>query len=246
MGRAPVDPSENKTGAARSASAPQMRTRPTRTFPEYFFCLKNRHGFSPAVCIDVGAGYGTLSIYKAFPNALHVAVEPLKELIPRLKQALSPYEHIVVEGVLGETNGTLTLLKSDNLLSSTTIHKTPAIGRPVEEVKSFTLDTIMKDVRREGAILLKTDCQGGDLNVIKGGLETLKRCDVVIIETSLFRFWGDHQPDFMDVLRFLKTQGFVPHDFLDGLFRPFDRALGQIDIAFVKEDGPFRKYRHWT
>ena len=67
----------------------------------------------------------------------------------------------------------------------------------------------------------------------------------MIVEVSLFRFWGAHHPDPLDILNFMDAQGFVIYDFLDGLFRPTDAALGQIDIAFVKRDGMFRQYQAW-
>ncbi|NIQ16320.1 MAG: hypothetical protein GTO02_18595, partial [Candidatus Dadabacteria bacterium] len=41
------------------------------------------------------------------------------------------------------------------------------------------------------------------------------------------------------------SNGFVIYDFLDGLFRPLDNALGQIDIVFVKRDGFFRQDHRW-
>jgi hypothetical protein len=43
----------------------------------------------------------------------------------------------------------------------------------------------------------------------------------------------------------MKASGFVPHDIYDGLCRPIDGALGQIDVAFVKVNGPFRQVHSW-
>jgi hypothetical protein len=49
------------------------------------------------------------------------------------------------------------------------------------------------------------------------------------------------QPLIDEVLRYMDRQGFFPYDFFGGFNRPLDDALGQIDIAFVKRDGPFRR-----
>ncbi len=61
----------------------------------------------------------------------------------------------------------------------------------------------------------------------------------------LYRFWGNHHPDFLEIVKYMADQGFLVYDFLDGLFRPLDNALGQVDVVFVKKDGPFRKSASW-
>ena len=43
----------------------------------------------------------------------------------------------------------------------------------------------------------------------------------------------------------MDEQGFVIYDFLDGLFRPLDGALGQIDVAFVRKDSLLKKDNQW-
>ena len=48
-------------------------------------------------------------------------------------------------------------------------------------------------------------------------------------------------PEFFEVIKFMKDKGFVVYDILNGFYRPLDKALGQVDIVFVKEDGKFRK-----
>lgn len=44
----------------------------------------------------------------------------------------------------------------------------------------------------------------------------------------------------------MREKGFVVHDLLDGLYRPYDKALGQIDVVFVKENGMFRVSSQWV
>ena len=48
-------------------------------------------------------------------------------------------------------------------------------------------------------------------------------------------------PDFYEVIKFMKDHGFVTYDILRGWYRPLDKALGQVDIIFVKENGMFRQ-----
>ena len=77
---------------------------------------------------------------------------------------------------------------------------------------------------------------------MRGAEHILPQVDVVIAEVSFFNFRRKrNQPLVDDVLRFMDSQGFFPYDFFGGFNRPLDDALGQIDIAFVKRDGRFRR-----
>lgn len=220
-----------------------IKTRPTRNFSEYFWHLKNVHEFRPDICIDVGAGYGTPAIYASFPEAKHVCIEPLKEHLDELQDRLKDLDHKIFNVGVLDKPGSQLIRKPDNLLTSTLASQNTS-GES-EAIEVSTIDNIMSTIEWRGSVFMKTDCQGTDFLVLKGAQETLKKCDVVIVETPLFRFWGDHQADFYDILNLMKENGFVVHDLLDGLFRPLDRALGQIDIAFVKENGRFRQKRLW-
>lgn len=137
------------------------------------------------------------------------------------------------------------ILKHQDLYGSSMMHRRGASDDNVLKVPVSTLDAEMEGVDLGGHVLLKTDCQGADLDVVKGGLRTLAQCDVVILETSLFRFWGPHHPDFFEIVSFMDDQGFAVYDFLDGMFRPLDKALGQIDVAFARKNGFLREETGW-
>ncbi|MEO0551195.1 MAG: FkbM family methyltransferase [Pseudomonadota bacterium] len=220
------------------------KDRPTRSFEDFFKHLKAL-GFSPEMCIDVGAAIGTKTIYQAFRTSKHIVFEPLPDFQAKLRKTLEPYDHVLHECVLSDQPGEVTLLRHNDLFGSSIMHGHDDQDERVISVQSSTLDIELKSVSSEGPFLLKTDCQGSDLMVLKGGIETLRRCEVVIVEASLFRFWGQHQPDFYDIVSFMKSHDFVLYDILDGLFRPRDSALGQIDLAFVKEHGMFREQHYW-
>ena len=58
--------------------------------------------------------------------------------------------------------------------------------------------------------------------------------EYVIVEVCLFA-------QMYDIIHFMKSQGFVAYDIVDLGYRPSDAALWQVDMAFVKEFGQFRK-----
>ncbi|MAW81642.1 MAG: hypothetical protein CMI63_15495 [Parvularcula sp.] len=220
-----------------------MKT-PTRNFSEFFKHLKSL-GFAPDYCIDVGAASGTRIIYESFPEAYHIAFEPLSEFHAELEKSLKPYKHEIHHCALMNKPGEETLLRHPDRYGSSMMHRRRKTYKNLIPVPVETLDAMVGKSRLSGDVLIKTDCQGADLFVLKGGRQTLSKASVVIIEASLFRFWGDHHPDFFEIIRFMHNHGFALYDLLDGIYRPYDNALGQLDLAFVKEDGPFRKNHQW-
>ena len=219
--------------------------RPTRNFPAFFEHLK-KMDVVPEICIDVGAATGTESIYEAFPKAKHVVFEPLPDFQEALQRAVAPYDAIAKDCALSDEAGESTLLRHSDLYGSSIMHHRDDDDERVVAVCTSTLDIELAEFDLANkTTLLKTDCQGSDLLVLKGGLETLKHCDIVLVEASMFRFWGEHQADFYDILEFMNAADFALYDILDGLYRPLDSALGQLDLAFAKKHGPLRQVHYW-
>jgi hypothetical protein len=97
----------------------------------------------------------------------------------------------------------------------------------------------------KGPFVLKIDTQGTELEVLAGAEGILQDVEVIILEVSFFTF-GKKRPLFNEVLRFMEDHGFYPYDFFGGFNRSLDRALGQIDVAFVKTNGRFRSDQRYS
>jgi FkbM family methyltransferase len=93
---------------------------------------------------------------------------------------------------------------------------------------------------------LKMDIQGAELTVLKHGLSTLKDCMAIQLEVSFIALY-EGQPTFGEVDTWMRTQGFVPHCFLDvkrwsisptirnNNFRePFNQLL-EADILYIRD-----------
>ena len=102
-----------------------------------------------------------------------------------------------------------------------------------------TLDEVIADVALEGPTLLKVDVQGYELEVLRGGSQTLDRSEVVLLEVSLLEY-NQGAPLMPEVIAFMDAAGFVPYDVCGQLRRDTDAALFQIDIIFVRPDSPLR------
>ena len=200
-------------------------------------------GFNPNTIIDVGVAKGTKDLYKAFPRSFFVLIEPLKEYEYFMKRILKKYNGIFKLTAASNVNGFKTFnLHPNHMDGSSLLKEETGIESDGYEIKvsSSRIDDIVKEEKLKGPYILKIDVQGAELEVLSGAVNTLKYTEVIALEVSLFKFMKG-APDFYEVINYMKNNGFVTYDILQGFYRPLDNALGQVDIIFVKEDGIFRK-----
>lgn len=216
-----------------------------RNFEEFIHHVKSM-GFSPKTVIDVGVCYGTPEIQNNFPLSFHILVEPLVELEGRLQELLKKFDgeyHLVAAGS-EDTEMKLTI--PANGIASATLATRPNMAEKSRTVPVKKLDSIISR-NVQDPILLKTDCQGFDLNVIKGATQILQKTELVIMETNLFHPASDFSlADFGDIVVAMKARGWAVYDIISYQTRPLDSALGYVDVAFVKETGMFRRTHRWA
>lgn len=199
-------------------------------------------GFRPSTVFDVGVADGTLELYALFPEARHILVEAMEEFRPALEFLCRHYNATYVIGAAGRENGEVQVAYTSDLHASSTLTPDGQSGSfpsAVRAIPSFTLDHLAEQNRAAGPFLIKVDTQGAELRVLEGAGRVLEDTAVVVLETSLFRTHAQ-RPILDEVITFMKERGFLPYDFFGAHGRPLDGALTQIDVAFVKTDGPFR------
>jgi FkbM family methyltransferase len=218
-------------------------TLPRRQTSSEFYDYLSRRGFRPQTIIDVGVADGTFEIYDAFPRATYLLIEPMQEFLPALQWISSNYDAHYVVAAAGADNHTATIFFDNGIAEmhgASLISASEGINRNSREVSVRRMDSIVQEKNLKGPYLLKIDTQGTELQVLAGASGILAETEVIVLETSFFKFLGRDEPLFNEVVRFMEGLGFCPYDFFGGLNRPFDGALGQIDVAFVKTNGPFR------
>jgi len=200
-------------------------------------------GFLPKTIVDCGVADGTYDLYKAFPEAFLLLIEPLEENTEAIQSILTKYNGKFILGAAAAESGKIQFnVHGDHLEGSSMLFETmgaQADGAP-RVVAAVRIDDLVAKEDLQGPFLIKVDVQGAELDVLKGAPQTLKNTEMVILEVSFFEFMKG-APQFSEVISFMKNIGFVAYDFFDRSHRPLDGALGQVDIAFVKEKGIFRK-----
>lgn len=200
--------------------------------------------------LDVGA-HSTEWIRNAirhFPNSNAYLIEPLEEMEEHLKKFCEefPGSQYFLKGA-GEKEETLFLTLNDVLEGANFLineNKNLQLKNKQREVKIITIDSLIEKGDIEIPELVKLDVQGFELNVLKGANKLFGKTEVFILEVSLFEFMKGI-PTFSEVISFMAVRGYEVYDFSGFLRRPYDGALGQMDICFVKKDGIFRTSNDW-
>lgn len=200
-------------------------------------------GFMPGGIFDVGVAEGTFEVYEAFRGVPLMLVEPVPEFEPVLKEFGRVYGAEYVLAAASDRNGTTALhVHTDNLNSSSLLRESEGeqVDGVAREVRTVRLDELAGSGKLVPPYLIKVDVQGAELRVLDGASKILPDAEIIILELSLFGFFIGG-PQLFDVLQYMMERGFIVYDFFGVFYRPLDGALGQIDVAFVKENGPFRK-----
>lgn len=221
---------------------PEKRAGSLRSM--YDVCMQAKKcGMLVNTIFDVGVANGTPELYISFPKAKFILVEPVDEFDDDIHQISKSYTTLNIKAAAGDYCGKINIHVNQHNLHGSSILNYRASQSPEKnyrEVDILTLDSIKNTDKTNGPYLIKADVQGSELNVINGATELLSETEMIILETSFFEFM-DGAPQFHDVIHFMKEKGFVVYDFIGGSIRPLDGALGQIDVAFVKENGILRQ-----
>jgi FkbM family methyltransferase len=218
--------------------------RPMRSLEEFCQYLIERD-LTPSTVIDVGAAWGTQEILQPFPQAYHVLIDPVPTYEARMKQILGKYRgeyHLIA---LSDEPGEMPMVVQQGGEVSASLSS--SVGANTIMVPVDTLDNLFAGRDLEGPILIKTDCQGYDMHVMRGGREFLNRVDVAVCEVNMFHPTGRPDlPDFGEIVITMRNLGFAVYDIVSYQTRPFDMALGYVDLVFAREGGPLRKYHRWA
>lgn len=212
--------------------------------------LKER-GLQPNWILDVGANKGDWSrIAKAvFKETNCFMIEPQLEMRPKLDRFCQrfPGSQWLLAGA-GAAPGELTLTVWDDLAGSSFLpgqdDQLTKAGKQ-RRVPIVTLDSLVEENLLPLPDLVKLDIQGFELEALKGASKLLNHVEVFILEVALFQFLPG-QPVFHDVIGFMRDRGYVVYDFPGFIKRPYDGALAQCDVCFVKHNSFLRSEHCWA
>ena len=92
---------------------------------------------------------------------------------------------------------------------------------------------------------MKLDVQGYEIEVLKGAIETISTVEVCMLEVTLLTL-GDGSPLIIELINFMDNLGFQMYDISQFIKRPFDKAMYQMDVFFVKKNSFLVTDRRWS
>ena len=202
--------------------------------PENFTWLQRRN---IDTILDIGANVGqfAIKINAILPQAKIISFEPLKGCYEELITNTAKMNVSALNYALGEEEAEVEInvskhTPSSSLLDMAQLHKdvyagTDYAGKEVIKVKR--LDDIVDELGDLGKFLVKIDVQGFEDRVIKGGIETIKKADLIIIETSFQELYKG-QLLFNGIYNLLNEIGF---EFMGNMTQAFNKADGSILYA---------------
>jgi FkbM family methyltransferase len=99
-----------------------------------------------------------------------------------------------------------------------------------ERVQTTTLDLMVETHRLPPPQLLKVDVQGAELDVLRGGKNTLAGAMLVLLECPVAEY-NEGAPKFGDYIEFMEQSGFTPIEFLDPVAR--SGKVIHLDVLFA-------------
>lgn len=202
------------------------------------------------VVYDIGAASGAFSGCLAkLPNvrAVH-AFEPIPSAFAELQKRMQPYAHVTCHNVaVGESNTQLDILvvegsrDSSSLLQMRKLHKDerPGVSYDThpERVTVVPLDGYVREYNLPQPSVVKVDVQGYEDRVLRGGAQTIRQADHVILEMS-FEALYEGSPLFDDIYQQMRGMGFR-------MSGTTGELLGKSG-SYLQVDGIFRNERLLT
>jgi len=202
------------------------------TMTEGLNWLRDR-SFSVQTVLDVGASDGRWSkdCMESFPNATYVLFEPQ----PFHSAALDGYAEsaatrvLPVKKAIGGEVGTMSFDISDPFGGGPAV----STSESILDVELTTIDATVSGLNLEGPFLLKLDTHGIEESILHGAEQTLKKCEILIIEAYNYNITSEAML-FWELCAYLYEKGFRTIDLVDVMHRKHDNSLWQMDLFFVR------------
>jgi FkbM family methyltransferase len=208
------------------------------------FKVLERYRFSPATVFDIGVGFGTYELYRAYPRAFYYLVDPTPESVPHMHRIARHLKAEILNLALGDRDGEVMIEIRSDIQGSTLFEECGPRGvLRQQSVPLRRFDTAIGSFARPA--LCKIDVQGAEMMVLAGMGERVTEIDAFIIETSTIATVKGG-PEIHELIPFMKERGFVPFDLIGMKRRPLDGAAAQVDIVFVPEHSYLRSDRRWA
>jgi FkbM family methyltransferase len=194
-------------------------------------------GYIPNTILDIGAHHGnwTNSVKQIYNDANYYLFEGID--YGELNRFNNDTKVKVFNVLLNDKTEEVTWYQMKNTGDSIFREKTHHFAN-CQKIKRQTIDlntfiqqnNILCDSKN---ILIKIDCQGAEIPILKGSTTILGKTDFIILEIPLFGQYNNGVPTFMEHISYMDSIGFVPYDILENHY--INGFNMQIDMLFINK-----------
>lgn len=201
-----------RTGLKSAARQIGLLDAPPNYDVHLYETIRRLHDWKPTdVVLDVGANDGRtiLRLERHLPAPRIYAFEPVASTLAILKERTSHLPNVRhFPLALGAEPGKQTMYINESAAVNS-LHPDWGSCSGTETIEMTTLDLFVGEQNLDRIALLKIDAEGHDLEVLKGGTETLRRQKVDLIEVEAgFSAPGRQQPSLEEFRAFLAPYGY--------------------------------------
>jgi len=184
-------------------------------------------GFTPSSVLDIGAFHGDWTRFtrSVFPNASYTMIEPNNH--PQLAYMNATLIRELVSSSVGPVQWWSTGGTGDSILRERTHHYVSVT--PVTRMTT-TLDTLFPTQTFD---FIKIDCQGAELEILRGGTLLASRATLILLECPFACQYNEGCPSFCEYIQYMDSIGFTPFDISE--IHNIQNITGQIDIMFIRK-----------
>ena len=190
------------------------------------------NGYKPAHILDIGAckGNWALEVRSYFPGATITMIEAIE--YKELQQVCARFPNISYKNaILSDSVKQVQWYEGrdtgDSYYKEVTVHY--AAVKPIDKTTT-TLDLLVGDKQYD---FIKIDCQGAELDILKGAGQILQSVKVILLEVPFAGVYNAAAPSFAEYIAYLDGIGFTCYDICE--LHHYKNELIQIDIIFVRK-----------
>lgn len=195
-----------------------------------------KNGYTPQNILDIGACKGTWTkeILNIYPNSNYYLFEPIEYL--ELDELRNNKNIKVHNTLLYSENKDIDWYErrdtGDSIFRELSHHYSDVL--PVKKQTQTLNDMISSELNN---ILVKIDCQGSEIPILKGASNLYNKIDFIILEMPFFGNYNSDVPNFVEHINFMNDIGFIVFDFVEShIINNFNM---QVDIMFINKNHYF-------
>ena len=201
-------------------------------------CILRKKGYYPDTILDIGAHHGnwTNTMKHIYPDAKYYLFEGIDyfELNQFQNNNTVKVFNVILNDKKEEINWYQMKNTGDSMFREKTHHfkNCEIIKRETIDLNTFILQqNILQDSKH---IMIKIDCQGAEIPILKGSSSILEKTDFIILEIPLFGQYNEGVPDFLEHIAFMKSIGFLIYDIIENHF--INDFNMQVDVLFINKN----------